>query len=778
MADTTTNVKIRADARDVRAAGKAIRDAFSPMNIRQFRTAVGDTEKELKRVVGQQLALVKALKGVEAGSKAYKNLTRDLKSSREQAQALKGTIDSLRTAYGEFDKASSASARKRQSFTAGFAQGTGLSQYIPTGPGMGRRIAGTAAGGMARRLVGGAAAPFLTPGMGGLSTMLGSIPLLGGFASGALQAGQGMFQQAVAFHRSKLENLYWAGGPSPFERGDRLAGGVRGGAVSNQGVVRAQAELARRQQEQKWNTRIQRAVSSWGTRGEGADPEADRAARDLLAKSETPEAKRVRGAIRSANAERLLSSMNKMPGAHAQAIGGGGFGAASNLPGQLKRVLNQQTLASEEAIATARDKVQEAKDNLLAAGASSRWKAFQQAAGGLGTGAKMMSPGFGAKYGFAPEQSQQMLGQFMGARGGVSTENAQRQADVSMAANLAFGVSMQTSGKFAKMGGFGQGAGLAGVLKAAVEQGLKGSQVPEYLDALVGMGEESRSQGMKVRDIGHMMNSATQSTAILGALGVEKYQRQNMVAGLGRSAEGLAAKGVQSPSDLLMLRAAGFDPRGGAMSYIRAIKKLEGGMNPDMMVNLLQLTAQGAQDVRVTGAKGPEDLRTARAMHMSRMLGSRGVAMKIGGAEDILKAMEGKSPEEFREFLKGFGERYGGGTAEERPTAEAALKTGAAGLARRGAPLAVTSAQLSVAQIGAGAKLAGVFIGLEKVGIQSVGVLGQFNKQLETVVKWMSGFVGVLDQFAAGKVSWMDIMLGKVKPKAAGGGKVVARGGR
>jgi len=752
MPDNETNLKIKADTRDLARAGKAIRDAFSPMSVRQFNRTLADAQKELKRVVGTQLELSRALAGTDKGSKAFKDLTKQIRGSREEAKALKGVIESLREAYKDLDDTARNAGRRRQGFLAGLAQGAGVAQYMPTGPGMAPRAAGASIGAMGRRAVHGATAPFLAPGLGGLSTMLGSIPLLGGFASGALQSAQGFFQQAAGFARAKLPNLYWAGGPSVFERGERLKGFHGGGGFNLPASSEEAKEMAKAKDAWAASQKMRADLAS-GAYEKALEKDAPRIVES--ARKAIPQETRAKG-------RRLRSMQGKSEQ----------WGFRAPTEGEVvERGMTEAKakLAEREQLAAERlaDAVKAHGSATREGRIKARADAFAAAVGGLG-GTNMYSAGFGTKYGFAPEQVQQMLGQFMGARGGVASANAQRQADVSMAANVGFGVSMQSAGKFTRLGGMGAGAGLAGVLNAAVEQGLKGSLVPEYLDQLVSMGEESLSQGMRIRDIGQVMHQATQSTAILGALGVEKLQRGPIVQGLNRSAQQLADRGASSPTDLLMLRAAGFDPTKGGMSYIKAMAKLDKGMTPEMIASLLQLVAEGSRDVDISGAEGPEDILTGRSLHMKRVMGSLKIPMKMTTARTILSGMEGKSPEELKKHLLGFGERLGSGTAEERGALEGGLKQGAEGLARRGAGLAVATSQLSAAQIGAGGKLAGTFIQLEKVGIKAAGVLGQFSGQLETVVGWMSSLVGYLDQLAAGKISLKDVLMGGL-PNSSGG---------
>lgn len=86
-------------------------------------------------------------------------------------------------------------------FTQGFAQGVGLGEYLPSGPGMGRQIAGRVSGTVLRGL---ASSPFT--GLAGLGTALSAIPG-GGTAAGLLQQGVGFAERALAFETMELNAL-------------------------------------------------------------------------------------------------------------------------------------------------------------------------------------------------------------------------------------------------------------------------------------------------------------------------------------------------------------------------------------------------------------------------------------------------------------------------------------------------------------------------------------------------------------------------------------------
>lgn len=98
-------------------------------------------------------------------------------------------------------RAAQESERARGSFAQGLAQGSGMGEYIPRGPGMGQQIAGRMTGQIGRGVL---STPF--SGMAGLSTALSAIPG-GGVIAGAMQQGVSFAESALAYEGMELSAL-------------------------------------------------------------------------------------------------------------------------------------------------------------------------------------------------------------------------------------------------------------------------------------------------------------------------------------------------------------------------------------------------------------------------------------------------------------------------------------------------------------------------------------------------------------------------------------------
>jgi exonuclease VII small subunit len=687
--ETEARLKVKADARDVKTAGAAIKEAFSPKQLRDFRLAARDVEHQLRSVTQEQVKLSRALEGTQRGTDAYKKLKDELKEVRQHASELQSTLTNV-------NRQLQVGTQRRQGFMAGVAQGTGLAQYMPTGPGMMARMAGAGLGGMGRRAAGAAAAPFLMPGMQGMSALIGSIPLIGGAAAGALQAGAGMFQEAVGFHRARQQNLFGAGGVGVFEAGARVQ------------------RMARR----RAFARTQAAADDQAGRQQGASAA-------LLARANQLALPEVFGAP---SGEALGLELTGIK----QAQGTGRPGPTWMRPfmaptaAQASQERGGGALRASLQAASARaDAAQQAR--------MARIKAMR-----ANIPVALPGAGFGVEFGVGPQQMMQQFGQFMQARGGVYTAGARGQFREGLAAQAAFGISAAQSGAYARAGLAGGGAtaggmGLSGVLASAVAQGMRGSRVAEYLQQLVTLSQQAERMGIKIN-----MADMTRQSAMLTAQGIAGPQAARIAGGLNQAAMNVSQQGVQTPAQVAMLRAAGWKPEQGRLGYVRAMQRLEGGMSPEILNNVLSMSRNelGAQ----FKGEGASDLR---AFGLKRFL-SRGLGTNISFAQarTLLEAPQGEAWSRYQGMV----------SAGESPNARSRLIAGAAARVGAGAGLSISSASLEAQRISAGAKLSDVFISLEKTGIGTVRVLGQFRGGLLKVTKAMESTVGALEKLSEGNV--------------------------
>jgi len=688
--DVTTRLKISADDKEVKKLKNTIKDSFTTKDIRAFKDSARDLEREITKLTKTQSELTKKLLGVEKGTKAYKELKDTLKGVKEQA-------DLVNTSLTQLDRIQSRAEQQRKmgrgpGFVAGLAQGAGVGQYIPTGRQMGSRIGGMMVGGMLRRGVGGAAAPFLTPGVGGLAQAAQAIPLMGGLASASISAGATAYQSAVAYDRARLQNLYFAGPQmgQTWERGPTEAQTAR--------VAEIQAR--------------QRMIGK-----RGAIPISAMKAEEKRLFEEAAERGGISPKEQQVGMQRLGMIRKLAPG------GVGGYGRAAGIrtrprPWDALRAKAQQNILVERG--------QLAED----------LKAAQEAAkptSGVFSG--LGAIGLGTQFGIAPQQTEAMKGQFFQMRGGVFGREAGGGRERFMEAMLAqgrFGVSMQQAGGFERMrmaggGGTGMG-GLIDTLQAAVAQGLEGAQVPEYLQALVGLGQEAEKRGVKIDS-----TEFIKTTMTLRAAGIQGPQLGRIGAGLQQAGMNVSAQGVQSPMDVLMARAAGFDPSGGPESYAMAMNKLAGGLDQDMMNRLMGMVTSGA----MTGG-GPE----MQSLLFRRALSKIGVQLGPGQATSLLESYKGGQVPTIEDL-------------EKATTAQGGVRGAMMGL-KRGidvvAPTARGAAGLEAERIGIGRGATWV-LDFERNAVRSAKAINNFGTDLKKLSGAVDGFIKTLTEATKGGAS-------------------------
>jgi len=535
MATHQTDLKFKADTSAIKKAGQEIKQAFSPEQLKKFRAATADLEKQYGDLTKSQMKLTKALKGVEEGSDAYKKL-------KDQIKGVRTETDLVSKSMAQLDRIQQRAARQQQAisrqtsagglrnFGAGLAQGSGIAQYIPSGPGMGSRIAGAALAGGARRGAMAAASPFLTPGIGGVAQGLGAIPLIGGAAAGALQTAAASYQSAVGYARARHQNLFFA----------NASMGRDLGTTANPEYAAAQAAV----------DEARAAVN----------------APVVLTKTQKKNAARKK-------AVRESFSLNRRPGF--------GFGMRGLVPAPSDEPIIAQKRSDRN------DIIQQRKDALAKA---QKHLAETDMLRSLGVASGLGSIGLGTSLGFDPTQTEGMKGQFMGARGGTFNQSQFMEA---MLAQVAFGASQQQSGAFAR-GGLAGGGGVRGqslmqTLRGGEAQGLRGAQIGEYLQTLVELQKKAESQGIKLDPA-----AFTKMSMQLNVSGFKGLQAQRVAGGFTSAAQGLSARGASSPMDAMMLRAAGFDPGQGIEGYAKAMRKLE---KPDqkLLNNAMNAIREGTE---------------------------------------------------------------------------------------------------------------------------------------------------------------------------------------
>jgi hypothetical protein len=659
MADTTTNLKIKADDREIKKLRQSVKTAFDSRTLREFRGETRDLERQVVSLSRKQADLTKQLEKVDKGTKKFKELKDELKGVADHTKLVVSSMQQLDRVQQRAMRQTEVSGRRR--FAQGLAQGAGIAQYIPTAPGMGAQIGGAMLAGGIRRGAGMAAAPFTMPGLGGLAAGLQGVPIVGGMAAGALQQASAAYQATVQFDRARLQNMYFAGPQRESSRQAAAASAARARSagvgvrsslqtmVTGEGPAAAAAASA-----------VPQAYAAGEGRGDYVDPLDPMAA----LKAQSPKS--------SEALDRSVAAAARMPS-----------------------LVNRANRADAAARAS-RNRIRS----------------------GLG------GPGVGIGLGFGPMQQAAMKGEMFRARGGRFDDAGQEQFNQAMAAQIRFGTSMGQAGQFGRMGLAGGGGtgmqGLATVLQGAVAVGLKGSQVPEFLQTLVSLGQSAEKQGIKlnVTEFGKMTMQLRQG-------GLKGLQGQRVAGGFVQAAQGLASRGVQSPLDVLMLRGAGFQPGQGLEGYAAAMQRLE---EPDaeLMSNVMGMITQG------TGGFGTG----GRRLLAKRALGRMGIQVGLRQAGALTEA-----------FGRGEVPDISGLLAAQRQ------QGGAAGLMERARGLvpgtAVEAAGLEQRRIAAGRKADWV-VGFEKAAIDSAASLNNFKDSLSAVSGAVGGFVNKMDELTKG----------------------------
>jgi hypothetical protein len=658
MADL--EIKIRGDTTGLKEIEAGSRKAFSPANMREYKREGKELSRDHANLNRRIIEVTRSMRGLEKGTQAFKDMRKELKGIQKDAGLVKTAMEAIERITSKPGRPGAGA------FVAGVGQGAGLAQYIPTGPGQAGRMIGAGVGGMLRRGAGAAAAPFITPGIGGISQALSGIPLVGGALAGALEQAGGMYREAVGYDRAALGALPYAGAPPSAAR-QRAARARQLREATERVETEFQPQLAAARA--KHLAALQAAAGAGGIeltggavarKAAGARERAPAFVRPFMAETERERERRT---------TRDISS------------------------GALRR--------SAEELA----KVGQRRDMAL--------KAAQKSARGLSvTGLPGLSEGVG--FGMGPQQMIQSFSEMMQARGGTYDDVRRQSFRSALAAKTMFGVSAGQAGQFLRMGtegGGGQGAlNLATVLQSATEQGLKGSQVVEYLSRLVDLGNQAEQTGVKIDPRAFIKASAT-----MRGLGTMKQQAGRVAGGLQRAAGGLAARGVSSPMDILMLRHAGWSPEQGPEGLALAYERLEeGGLDVGGLIGDIVSGAGG-------GVGGPG----LKALQIKRAMGKLQIPVSMKQARTWARGVEGGElkPEVLKDIQRMI-------TAGERPGAEQRMIAGAKELVARDAPTARGAAGLEAERIGIGRGAAGYMVGMERNAIRTGKIMNNFGKNL------------------------------------------------
>jgi len=341
--------------------------------------------------------------------------------------------------------------------------------------------------------------------------------------------------------------------------------------------------------------------------------------------------------------------------------------------------------------------------------------------------------GFGAEFGYGAGEVQGAYGQFMGARGGTGMPLGDFRE--TLAIQRLFGVGAAQQGTFARAGrpgGGGEGGDIGQTIGLALAQGLAGSQLSEYLQQIAQHTGEMEQQGVKFN-----MKDYTGAASTMRAVGLEGLQAPRVGLGLQTGARALSAGGVTSPTQMLMLRAAGWSPESGPEGYFEAIEKLEGGMDTGTMGKFLGAGVSGIAGMGGSGAQ--------KRTLMRRFMREAGVPI---GSDQARKIMEGIGPggelsqeaqSELGKITRDAGDLSGGGFAG----------IAAAGTGRVGG-LAAQAAGLEAQRIEAGRAFAPLMKASQEASIRLVKAMDPLVPAFTKLEKTITGIIANISPFIGG----------------------------
>jgi len=608
MADVETGVKITSKGNALQGIKRDMDAAFNPRSVKEFTKTAKELEAELSRVNREQSKIALQLREVDKGSDAYVKLRDRMADVKEEAALVNTALSNLRREHNEFARQMDQADRKAatpagpgmgRSFVAGMAQGVGVAQYIPADRGMAGRMGGAMVGGMLRGGLNRGIGAATTPGVGGLAGLLNAVPWIGPALAGGVQQGASLVQERMGFDAQRLQNLpYAVGSVEGLQRAAQLAGQSRSTKVPTAKVATPA--------------------------GHAANPLAPPPGLGL-----TP--------VEAALWQGMMETRREKSIAHTLATGETGMTGDWEID-SYRRHKNQSYLQKYGmAKADESKQIQAAMD---------KKSALKTQAGAM-TGASLNwtpGAGFGADLGFGASQVQSAWGSFMGARGG-SGGVGPRGFREALSIQRLFGIDTGTQGQYARQfmpgagGKSGAGSSLNFTLGTAIMQGLQGAQIGEYLQGIL-----THTKAMEQEGIKFSVKNLTGTAAMMNAVGLQGLQAQRVSGGLQQSARSLSAGGVQNPIQVLMARAAGWTPEGGAESYAGAMNKLAGGMTPQMMEKFLGMIMQG------TSSWGKQ----MRTLLVRRALRQAGAAIGPDQAEMFIDSFQdGRLTDEAREELAG-----------------------------------------------------------------------------------------------------------------------------
>lgn len=695
-------LKIGADTSGFDKVEKAAKQAFDPRLINETVKA----QKEMARSLAES---AKSIAEIAKGNKAYNELAKELKTVRSEAEKLKKELAEINRLNGggpggRGPGGGGPGGRGPGSpFFAGFAQGSGIANYIPADqPGGLRMAAGSMVGQMVR---GGASAasPFLNPGLGGMATALNSVPVVGGFLAGGLQAAAGMYQERVGWENARLQNIMYSG------IGLDRYGSMRASTTEA-------ARLAKVKADKTANDAAAREINATPGRGQAETGDAvedrHRFVESAMA-GKTPAARHARNIMRMAN------TINKIQG-----LTGGrapGWGGVIGAPPSMPEVEKGEVAAAAETISDQLEKATKKKRSAFAALFDS-----ENMMPGLGSGVRL---GYGAN------ETQAHYGAFMGAYGGRAAKGTLPRFGEAQDLMRAFGIDMGVSGGLARAGAAGGGAlqgensSAISVLAAGVAQGLQGSRLVEHMQRMVSLTAKAEQEGMKIS-----LRGVSGSALAIAAAGGNRGDALRASADAARFAQkqqdvGLA--GVSDPLDLVLMQAGGYNNT--QESYFKTKRKFrESGMNEEDTLNLLGMLVKGT-------ANEPGYVAQDQIMNAARRVGINLTDEQVESMRTSGFTAEGAPTEQTRTMIA---EMRG----KERLISGKNIRQYAEGMSSLIGANVKTEKAMEAERVGEGGKWGKVMQSAQTAMIGQVKVMGNFSDALTNLAKTVTATTGWLDR--------------------------------
>lgn len=184
------------------------------------------------------------------------------------------------------------------------------------------------------------------------------------------------------------------------------------------------------------------------------------------------------------------------------------------------------------------------------------------------------------RYGYSRAEMEEMGGALTQSAGhGMATTEVREIMPVAAAAQRAYGVGPEVSGKFAQaaitggiVGGPAGKEGLLSSLSDAVSLGLEGSDLQDYLRQIAGGFDEWKTTGIALnsKTLGEMSKD-------FSALGMAGVRAANMAMGMQQAGKTLAEGGPTTPEQLMLLKTAYGFKGGGLGEYNEALMRAQEG---------------------------------------------------------------------------------------------------------------------------------------------------------------------------------------------------------